>query len=92
MSTLTYFLLYAHVCAYSVHVCMCAYICVGIGVCVHCSMLVGAKGWHKETFPIILYHIHGGIASQLYLALNLAALPSQLVQEISFCIFWALWL
>lgn len=34
MSTLTYFLLYAHVCACSVHVCMRAYIGVGIGVCV----------------------------------------------------------
>lgn len=50
-------------------------------------MLVGAKGWHEETFPIILHHIHGGIVSQLYLALTLAAPASQLVQEIPFCHF-----
>lgn len=32
-------------------------------MCVHCSVLVGVKGWHEGTFPVILHHIYWDRAS-----------------------------
>lgn len=93
MSNSSLFYVYSYLfftlCTYLCMQCACVYVCLHL--CGHRCVCTVVCLWEPKAdmrrLPIILHHIHGGITSQLYLALTLAALPSQLVQEIPFCIF-----